>query len=160
MAKSVLHIKVEHEFRIFLFDEEKGIATPNEYFHLEVNKGEQDLMFVSTKIEKWKYQFPYIIKEQDCDYKIILDLGSLERLSHLYRKAQSGIKEYQYELGNVWFGLNDYDQAVYWYRQSARQGYDSAQYYLGKVLCRRQRCRTELDRSCELVYGIRETFQM
>lgn len=50
MGISVLHIKTEVECRVYLFDEEKGIAKPGTYFNLEVRKGEQDLLFVSTVI--------------------------------------------------------------------------------------------------------------
>ena len=35
MATSVLHIKTEIECKVFLFDEEKGIATTDKYFNLE-----------------------------------------------------------------------------------------------------------------------------
>ena len=53
MGTSVLHIKTEVECRAYLFDEEKGIAKPGTYFNLEVRKGEQDLLFVSTMILLW-----------------------------------------------------------------------------------------------------------
>ena len=49
MGTSVLHIKTEVECRVYLFDEEKGIAKPGTYFNLEVRKGEQDLLFVRTR---------------------------------------------------------------------------------------------------------------
>ena len=48
MGTSVLHIKTEVDCRVYLFDEEKGIAKPGTYFNLEVRKGEKDLLFVST----------------------------------------------------------------------------------------------------------------
>jgi len=40
MGTSVLHIKTEVECKVYLFDEEKGIAMPDKYFNLEVRKGE------------------------------------------------------------------------------------------------------------------------
>ena len=51
MGTSVLHIMTEMECRVYLFDEEKGIAKPGTYFNLEVMKGEQDLWFVSMEDE-------------------------------------------------------------------------------------------------------------
>ena len=39
MGTSVLHIKTEVECRVYLSDEEKGIAKPGTYFNLEVHKG-------------------------------------------------------------------------------------------------------------------------
>ena len=35
MGTSVLHIKTEVECRVYLFDEEKGIAKPGTYFNIE-----------------------------------------------------------------------------------------------------------------------------
>lgn len=73
MGTSILHIKTEVECRVFLFDEEKGIATPGKYFNLEVRKGEQDLRFVSTSNEDIQCLLHYQIEELDRDYRIILD---------------------------------------------------------------------------------------
>lgn len=78
MATSVLHIKTEVECKVFLFDEEKGIATPDKYFNLEVRKGEQDLLFVSTSNEDIQCALQYQIEELDCDYRIILDKQQFE----------------------------------------------------------------------------------
>jgi hypothetical protein len=44
MGTSVLHIKTEVECRVYLFDEEKGIAKPGTYFNLAVHKAEQDFI--------------------------------------------------------------------------------------------------------------------
>lgn len=44
MGTSVLHIKTEVECRVYLFDEEKGIAKTGSYFNLEVHKTEQDFI--------------------------------------------------------------------------------------------------------------------
>ena len=51
MGTSILHIKTEVECKVFLFDEEKGVATPGKYFNIEVRKGKQDLLFVNTSDE-------------------------------------------------------------------------------------------------------------
>lgn len=44
MGTSVLHIKTEVECRVYLFDEEKGIAKPGTYFNLAVHEAEQDFI--------------------------------------------------------------------------------------------------------------------
>ena len=73
MGCSTLHIKTEIECRVFLFDEEKGIAKPGSYFNLEVRKGEQDLLLVSTNDETLRCQMLYNVEENDCDYRILLE---------------------------------------------------------------------------------------
>lgn len=73
MGTSVLHIKTEVECRVFLFDEEKGIAKPGTWFNLEVRKGEQDLLFVSTEDETARYKLSYNIEESDTDYRLIIE---------------------------------------------------------------------------------------
>ena len=72
MGTSVLHIKTEVECRVYLFDEEKGIAKPGTYFNLEVRKGEQDLLFVSTEDEAEISFMTYNVEEGDCDYRMTL----------------------------------------------------------------------------------------
>ena len=73
MGTSVLHIKTEVECRVFLFDEEKGIAKPGTYFNLEVRKGEQDLLFVSTEDDAVICFKSYNVEEADCDYRMTLE---------------------------------------------------------------------------------------
>ena len=73
MATSVLHIKTEVECKVFLFDEEKGIATTDKYFNLEVRKGEQDLLFVSTSNEDLQCSMLFQVEESDHDYRIVLE---------------------------------------------------------------------------------------
>ena len=73
MGTSVLHIKTEVECRVYLFDEEKGIAKPGTYFNLEVRKGEQDLLFVSTEDEASICFMTYNVEERDCDYRMTLE---------------------------------------------------------------------------------------
>ena len=83
MGTSVLHIKTEVECRVYLFDEEKGIAKPGTYFNLEVRKGEQDLLFVSTENESLRLQLQYNVEENDYDYRIML------KRSQYYNNIQS-----------------------------------------------------------------------
>ena len=73
MGTSVLHIKTEVECRVYLFDEEKGIAKPGTYFNLEVRKGEQDLLFVSTEDEAVICFKSYNFEEDTCNYMMTLD---------------------------------------------------------------------------------------
>ena len=73
MGTSVLHIKTEEECKVYLFDEEKGIAIPGKYFNLEVRKGEQDLLFVCSDDEYYKYHLLYNVEELDCDYNIVIE---------------------------------------------------------------------------------------
>ena len=70
MGTSVLHIKTEVECRVYLFNEEKGIAKPGTYFNLEVRKGEQDLLFVSTEDDAVICFKSYIVENGDFDYRI------------------------------------------------------------------------------------------
>ncbi|MBR6438298.1 MAG: leucine-rich repeat protein [Bacteroidales bacterium] len=72
MGTSILHIKTEVECKVFLFDEEKGIATPGKYFNLEVRKGEQDLRFVSTLNSQSLFHTIYVIEDNDCDYQLFI----------------------------------------------------------------------------------------
>ena len=73
MGTSVLHIKTEVECKVFLFDEEKGVAAPGKYFNLEVRKGVQDLLFISTSKSSFCYRLLYHVEESDTDYGITLN---------------------------------------------------------------------------------------
>ena len=73
MGTSVLHIKTEVECHVYLFDEEKGIAKPGTYFNLEVRKGEQDLLFVSTENEAIRCQLLYEVEDSDSDYRLTIE---------------------------------------------------------------------------------------
>ena len=79
MGTSVLHIKTEVECRVYLFDEEKGIAKPGTYFNLEVRKGEQDLLFISTEDETIRCQLLYPVEENDCDYPLSLERSQFKQ---------------------------------------------------------------------------------
>lgn len=72
MGTSILHIKSDIECKVFLFDEEKGIASPGKYFNLQVCKGEQDLRFVSISNDKMQCSLLFKVEDFDCDYRIIL----------------------------------------------------------------------------------------
>ena len=81
MGTSVLHIKTEVECRVYLFYEEKGIAKPGTYFNLEVRKGEQDLLFVSTEDEGVICLKSYNVEEDDCNYRMTLEQSQFINVS-------------------------------------------------------------------------------
>ena len=81
MGTSVLHIKTEVECRVYLFDEEKGIAKPGTYFNLEVRKGEQDLLFVSTEDEGVICLKSYNVEEDECNYRMTLEQSQFINVS-------------------------------------------------------------------------------
>ena len=81
MGTSVLHIKTEVECHVYLFDEEKGIAKPGTYFNLEVRKGEQDLLYVSTEDEGVICFKSYNVEEDDCNYRMTLEQSQFINVS-------------------------------------------------------------------------------
>ena len=81
MGMSVLHIKTEVECKVFLYGEEKGIATPGTYFDIEVRTGEQDLLFVSTEYYIVQCNLLFLVEESDRDYRIVLDKSSFRSLT-------------------------------------------------------------------------------
>lgn len=144
MGCSTLHIKTEIECRVFLFDEEKGIATPGSYFNLEVRKGEQDLLFVSTNDESLRCQMFYNVEENDCDYRVELEKTRFKKLPQDFLKmmddAEQGNANAQYYLGKCYlYGLgvdSNKDEAMRWFLKAAKQGEGRAQdqlccYYIG-----------------------------
>lgn len=84
MGMSVLHIKSEIECKVILFDEEKGVATPNKYFNLEVRKGDQDLLFVATRNEAIRLSMKYNIEDGDSDYQLVID-------EHMFQTVEQSI---------------------------------------------------------------------
>lgn len=142
MGCSTLHIKTEMECRVFLFDEEKGIAKSGTYFNLEVRKGEQDLLFVSTNDKTLRCKMIYNVEENDCDYRIILEKTQFKNLSidEIKRLAEQGDALAQNYWGKCYYEgkvvEKNYGEAVYWYRKSAEQGNADAQYNLGLCYAR------------------------
>lgn len=103
MATSVLHITTEVDCKVFLFDEEKGIAAPNTVFNLEVDYGYQDLLFISTTEDNTCYYSTIFIKQENIDYQIHLYKCDFQQLSieiiQLIKKACHGDVEAQAKLG-------------------------------------------------------------
>ena len=103
MASSVLHIKTGVECKVFLFDEEKGIASPDEQFDLEVNNGYQDLLFVSTTENNTCHYSTILIEKEDTEYHIDLCKGDFQQLTleiiQLMKNACRGDVEAQAKLG-------------------------------------------------------------
>lgn len=112
MGTSVLRIKSEVECKVFLFDEEKGIATPDKYFNLEVRKGEQELLFVSTINEKKQYRLCYLVEDNDCDYKIniIEAYFTIQTEKNVDQKEIYGFRKVDnIELASDYNNINDED---------------------------------------------------
>ena len=139
MGTSVLHIKTEVECKVFLFDEEKGIATPGKYFNLEVRKGEQDLMFVSTSEERLRHGLFYLIEDDDSDYCLEIKQTQFKNypieIFELIRLSEKGDVAAQFKLGLRYYkgeGIKiDRKKAAYWWHTAAKQGDSSAQFNLG-----------------------------
>ena len=144
---SILHIKSEVECHVYLFDEDKGIATPGMYFNLEVLKGKQDLMFVSTKDETVRCRLLYEVEEHDTGYSITVERTQFKQYTQeILDKlclAEQGDAQAQCDLGVCYANGDgveqDYDEAEKWFlkavegfRKAAEQGEVNAQWYLGK----------------------------
>ena len=139
MATSILHIKTEIECKVFLFDEKIGIATPGKYFNLEVRKGEQDLLLVSTENKNKLCFLFYHVDESDRDYILNIKESDFELLSSelvdLLSLAKTGKSSSQTQLAYRYYDGNgikkDYKKAVYWFIKAAEKGDDAAQVRLG-----------------------------
>ncbi len=103
MASTVLHIKTEVECKVFLFDEEKGIASSEEQFNLEVNNGYQDLLFVSTTENNTCHYSTILIEKEGTEYHIDLCKGDFQQLTieiiQLMKNVCRGDVEAQAKLG-------------------------------------------------------------
>ena len=139
MGISILHIKTEIDCRVYLFDEEKGIAKAGTYFNLEVRKGEQDLLFVSIEDERIRYQLLFIVEENDSDYRIVIEKSQFKHYTHEIldeiRKAEQGDSKAQCQLGQrYWLSIEveqNEEEAVKWLLKSSNQGNAAAQRLLG-----------------------------
>lgn len=141
MGTSVLHIKSEIECEVYLFDENKGVAKPCAFFNLEVRKGVQELLFISTEDENTRYKTEYMIENGDSDYRLFIEKSHFQRYSSVFLEkfylAEQGNAEAQLELGNFYTNGNDAEQnwkeAIKWYKKSSEQGNANAQYKLGLI---------------------------
>lgn len=97
MGTSVLHIKTEVECKVFLFDEEKGTAPTDKYFNLEVRKGEQKLVFVSTSDNNLRCEKKILIEDFESDYK--LQLNSDDFVDSPFLLANKGDRMDLFKLG-------------------------------------------------------------
>ena len=142
MGTSVLHIKTEVECRVYLFDEEKGIAKPGTYFNLEVMKGEQDLLFVSTVDEAVCCLMQYNVEGNDCDCWIEIEHSRFVKYApevlEYIQKAKQGDADAQYQLGRCYCEGKGVDKnkglAFVLFQKSVNQGYGEACVCLGCCL--------------------------
>lgn len=140
MGVSILHIKSENECKVFLFDEEKGIAKPNTYFDLEVNECEQVLKLISIADNTLYYQMRFQEERSGTEYWIEIKLPQFQlHMADLLEDFQLATKrnaEARFRLGKRYYlgdGLaQNQKDAVKWYRMAAQQGHAEAQYNLGK----------------------------
>lgn len=145
MGTSILHIKTEVECKVFLFDEEKGVATIDKYFNLEVRKGEQELLFVSTSNSNLQCEKKLQIDEADSNYKLVLTSDLFfeypDVFFELYKDAEKGDTQAQYKLGkgfcDGWITNDgkrngeDIEKALYWLNKAASKGNKDAKEELG-----------------------------
>lgn len=102
MATSYLHIKTEIECEVYLFDELKGIATPSKWFNLEVRKGEQELLFVSTADNNLRCEMTKQIEETDADYRLVIITDDFCEYSISNVEEKRGME--LFKLGCCYFG--------------------------------------------------------
>ena len=140
MDVSILHIKSEIECRVFLFDEEKGIAKPNVYFNLEVGEGEQEIKLIHTADDTLFYQMHYKGEKNSLEYWIKIkppkNNKQIADILEEFRLAKKRNAEARFRLGERYYygdGLIQNRKAAFkWYRKAAWQGYADAQYCLGR----------------------------
>jgi TPR repeat protein len=140
MGVSILHIKSEIECRVFLFDEEKGIAKPNVYFNLEVGEGEQEIKLIHTAYDTIFYQMHYKGEKNGLEYWIKIKPPKYNKqiadILEEFKLAKKRNAEARFRLGERYYygdGLiQNRKSAFKWYRKAAWQGYADAQYCLGK----------------------------
>lgn len=140
MGTSVLHIKTEVECKVFLFDEEKGVATIDKYFNLEVRKGEQELLFVSTANSNLQCEKKLQIDEADSNYKLyltnrffVVNRKSKEEIE-LKSRAKSGDAQAQYDLAEQYYRSGNSEEAKRWYSIASENGNVEAMLRMGKCL--------------------------
>ena len=140
MGTSVLHIKTEVECKVFLFDEEKGVATIDKYFNLEVRKGEQELLFVSTANNNLQCEKKLQIDEADSNYKLylssrffIVNRKSKEKIE-LQLRAKSGDAQAQCDLAEKYRISGNSEEAKRWYSIASENGNVEAMLRMGRFL--------------------------
>ncbi len=158
MGMSVLHIKSEVECRVFLFGEEKGIATPGKHFNLLVRKGIQEFLFVDTSNITIKCTKMLSIENEDYDYILEVPMSDfyyehLEGLVYVYQNNNAGdtklkVKEgflesdteivihgrswYEFNIGLSYYDNEDYGKAIDWFFKASDNGDANAMLYIGK----------------------------
>ena len=140
MGTSILHIKTEVECKVFLFDEEKGVATIDKYFNLEVRKGEQELLFVSTSNGNLQCEKKLQIDEADSNYKLylpsrffVVNRKSKEEIE-LQSRAKSGDAQAQCDLAEEYRISGNSEEAKRWYSIASENGNVEAMLRMGKCL--------------------------
>ena len=143
MGTSVLHIKSEIECEVYLFDENKGVAKPCAFFNLEVRKGVQELLFISTEDENTRYKTEYMIENGDSDYRLFVEKFRFQCFSSDFleclRIVEQGNVEVFIKLGDLYYkgkGVEqNYVKAIEYYKKAMLYSNDveyDADYRMGE----------------------------
>ena len=147
---STIHIKTDFDCKVFDFGQELGITKADTYFNVELRKGEHELTFVFIGDESISKTIDYIVKDVDCDYRLIIEIAEAicDKAKEQYDSgnystsftlfslaAAKGYARAQNRLGvHYKFGRGveeDPKKAVEWYTKAAEQGDAKAQCNLG-----------------------------
>ena len=147
---STIHIKTDFDCIVYDYDQELGTTKAGTYFNIELRKGEHELTFVFIGDESISKTIDYIVKDVDCDYRLIIEIAEticdkaevhldLENYSTAFAlyslAAEKGYAKAQCKLGICYYygyGIEkDLAKAVEWYTKAAEQGDADAQSILG-----------------------------
>ena len=147
---STIHIKTDFDCKVYDYGQELGTTKADTYFNIELRKGEHELTFVFTGDDSIFKTIYYIVKDTDCDYRLIVEIAetiynNAEMFYHskdyssaysLYSTAaELGYVPAEFMLGYCYeYGLGvetNVVKAVEWYNKAAKKGYAKAQYFLG-----------------------------
>lgn len=136
IEEPIIHIKSEIECRVYLFDEDKGIAKPGEFLDLKVRGNKQDLLFVSVEDNAVRQ----LSHQMSNGYNLLkLKKNSFKRISPEFISdlllAEQGNSQAQYRIGRRYCegdGLVGKKEVAFrWLMKSANQGMGEAYVCLG-----------------------------
>ena len=154
---STIHIKTDFDCIVYDFGQEIGTTKADTYTNFELRKGEHELTFVYTNLERISKTVTYIVKDVDCDYRLIVEMikticdkakqlfdskDYCFALALFFVAAEKGCTEAQIAFGKCFhFGKGvekNYDNAIYWYTKATLKGNAEASYYLGRCYCEKK----------------------
>ena len=143
---STIHIKTDFDCKVYDYGQELGTAKADNYFNVELRKGEHELSFIYTKNESISKTISYNVIDTDCDYKLhveiaeiicgiakkLTDSSNITAAIKLYAiAAKKGYALAQFKIGSFLYEAKDYLKAVEWFTNAAEQGFAEAQFNLG-----------------------------